>query len=116
MDRVTEGDIFTLHIADEVYTYQVDRIRIVLPEELDDLKIEKGKDYCTLVTCTPYGINTHRLLVRGVRNDALANAGASQITTEAFQIDPVLVVPVVAVPLLLILIVYYFLRNSNKRR
>ena len=67
LDKMQEGDIFTLSVLDRVFTYQVDQISTVLPYELENLQIESGKDYCTLVTCTPYGINTHRLLVRGVR-------------------------------------------------
>ena len=67
LDKMEVGDIFTLSVLDRVFTYQVDQISTVLPYELENLQIEPGKDYCTLVTCTPYGINTHRLLVRGVR-------------------------------------------------
>ena len=67
LDRLAEGDIFTLRILREAYTYQIDRIEVVLPEELNTLKMEAGEDYCTLITCTPYGVNTHRLLVRGHR-------------------------------------------------
>lgn len=69
LDQLAEGDTFILRILDETLTYEVDQIRTVEPYELDDLGIEEGKDYCTLVTCTPYGINTHRLLVRGRRVD-----------------------------------------------
>ena len=67
LDQLTEGDVFLLRVLDETLTYEVDQIRTVLPDELDDLAIEEGKEYCTLVTCTPYGINSHRLLVRGHR-------------------------------------------------
>lgn len=116
LDKLTEGDIFSIRVLNEIHTYEIDQIRIVLPEELDDLEIYEGKDYCTLVTCTPYGINTHRLLVRGIRNDALADADASRITTEALQIDPILVTPVVALPLLLILLAIYFIGNKRRKR
>ena len=67
LDKLQEGDKFYLHIMDEVLAYQVDQVKVVLPEETDDLTIVQGQDYCTLVTCTPYAINTHRMLVRGTR-------------------------------------------------
>ena len=67
LDKLGEGDRFYLHIMDEVLAYQVDQVKVVLPEETDDLTIVQGQDYCTLVTCTPYAINTHRMLVRGTR-------------------------------------------------
>lgn len=69
LDKMEIGDIFYLHILDEVLAYRVDQIKVVLPEETADLQIVEGKDYCTLVTCTPYAVNTHRLLVRGSRTD-----------------------------------------------
>lgn len=67
LDEMVEGDLFELHVLDKVLRYQVDQITVVLPEELEHIEIEEGKDYCTLVTCTPYSVNTHRLLVRGQR-------------------------------------------------
>ena len=72
IDQMAEGDTFKLYVLGETLTYEVDQIRIVLPDELNDLKIEEGQDYCTLITCTPYGVNSHRLLIRGHRiaNDA----------------------------------------------
>lgn len=85
IDKMVEGDHFTLEVLDQVLTYEVDQIKTVLPEELDDVKIEKGKDLCTLVTCTPYGINTHRLLVRGHR---VANDDQAVIVEETgFETD-----------------------------
>jgi len=85
IDKMVEGDHFTLKVLDQVLTYEVDQIKTVLPEELDDVKIEKGKDLCTLVTCTPYGINTHRLLVRGHR---VANDDTAVIVEEeGFETD-----------------------------
>ena len=62
---MAEGDTFKLYVLGETLTYEVDQIRIVLPDELNDLKIEEGQDYCTLITCTPYGVNSHRLLIGG---------------------------------------------------
>ena len=67
LDQLENGDIFYIHVLGEILAYQVDQIRVVLPEETEDLKINAQEDYVTLVTCTPYGINTHRLLVRGTR-------------------------------------------------
>ena len=83
LDKLTEGDTFMLRVLDEVLTYEVDQILIVEPQETGALRIEEGKDYCTLVTCTPYGINSHRLLVRGHRIDNVEEADAVRITADA---------------------------------
>ncbi len=104
LDQLVAGDLFLLQILDETLTYEVDQIRIVLPTEVSDLTIEKGKDYCTLVTCTPYGVNSHRLLVRGHRvanEEAVAHV---RVTADAIRIDPILVAPAAAVPMLLLFI------------
>ncbi len=102
LNKMVEGDTFTLNVLNETLTYQVDQIHVVEPTELSDLTIVKGHDYCTLVTCTPYGINTHRLLVRGHR---VANAqGDISVVADAFQIEPIYIVPFLAVPVLLLLI------------
>lgn len=93
-----EGDVFTLNVMDQTITYMVDQIRIVLPEETDDLAIQAGKDYCTLVTCTPYGINTHRMLVRGRRIENIA--GEVVVVAEAVRIPTYVVIPAVGIPLL----------------
>ena len=97
LDQLTEGDVFLLRVLDETLTYEVDQIRTVLPDELDDLAIEEGKEYCTLVTCTPYGINSHRLLVRGHRIENQASASTIRVTADAMQIEPLLIAPLVAV-------------------
>lgn len=91
LDKLNEGDRFMLHILDETLTYEVDQSRIVEPEDTTDLQIKKGMDLCTLVTCTPYGINTHRLLVRGHRvpNDSVASA--KYITSDAVRFNPKLI-------------------------
>ena len=109
------GDTFLMRVLDETLTYEVDQIRIVLPYELDDLEIEEGKDYCTLVTCTPYGINSHRLLVRGHRIENQEEAQAIRITADAMQIEPLLVAPIVAIPMLLILLVILLLPKKSKK-
>ena len=116
LDKVVEGDVFMLRILDEVLTYEVDQILIVEPAEVEALQIEKGQDYCTLVTCTPYGINTHRLLVRGHRIENTPQAIAMHITAEAMQIDETLVAPVLAMPILLILLIILLLTPKKTKR
>lgn len=115
LDQLVEGDIFMLRVLDETLTYEVDQIRIVLPNELDDLEINEKKDLCTLITCTPYGINSHRLLVRGHRIDNLANADSVRVTADAMQIEPIMVAPIVAAPILLILLLWLLLHNRSDR-
>ena len=115
LDKLVVGDLFMLRILDEVLTYEVDQILIVEPQETDALKIEEGKDYCTLVTCTPYGINTHRLLVRGHRVDNVEQAKTIRVTAYAIQIEPLLVAPIVAVPMLLVLLILLLLPRRRKR-
>lgn len=104
LDKLVEGDLFHIHILDETLTYEVDRILIVEPEDLEALHIEEGKDYCTLVTCTPYGINTHRMLVRGHRAETPEDMLYVQVSPEALQIEPLIIAPLVAVPILLLLL------------
>ena len=116
LDQLAPGDTFVLFVLNEVLTYEVDQIRIVMPEELDDLAIEEGKDYCTLVTCTPYGINTHRMLVRGHRIDNIeADTVSARVTADAIQVDTLLVTPVVAAPMLLVLLVLLMTRGGRKK-
>ena len=114
LDQMSEGDIFQLKILNETLTYEVDQIRIVLPSELDELGIVRDQDYCTLVTCTPYGINSHRLLIRGKR---IANPqAAAHVTADAVQIDPVLVAPAAAAPMLLALTVWLIVNPGAKKK
>lgn len=116
LDQLAPGDTFVLFVLNEVLTYEVDQIRIVLPEELDDLAIEEGKDYCTLVTCTPYGINTHRMLVRGHRIENIqADTVAARVTADAIQVDTLLVTPVVAAPMLLVLLIILLSQGGKKK-
>ena len=115
LDQLVPGDTFLLRVLDETLTYEVDQILIVEPYELDALAIEAGKDYCTLVTCTPYGINTHRLLVRGHRIENQETAQTIRVTADAMQIEPIIVAPLVAVPMLLVLLVIV-LFSGNKRK
>lgn len=102
LDRLAVGDLFMLNVLNEVLTYEVDQILIVLPEDVSALQIVEGGDYCTLVTCTPYGINTHRILVRGRRVET-QSAHNVRVTSDAIQIEPVLIAPIVAIPLLIAL-------------
>ena len=112
IDQLVEGDTFLIRTLDEVLTYEVDQIRIVLPREVSDLCVEPGEDLCTLVTCTPYGVNTHRLLVRGHRVDT--KPGTLAVTAEAFQIRPVVVMPAIAIPLLLLLLILALIWSARK--
>ena len=114
LDKLREGDTFLLRVLDEVLTYEVDQILIVEPQETAALQIEEGKDYCTLVTCTPYGINTHRLLVRGHRIDNIEEAKTVRVTADAIQIEPLIVAPIVAIPMLLVLLVLLLLPKRKK--
>jgi len=116
LDQLAEGDIFLLRILNETLTYEVDQILIVEPDEMNKLEIEEGKDYCTLVTCTPYGINTHRLLVRGRRIDNMEDAKAVRVTADAMQIDPMLVAPLAAVPMLIVLLIVLLISTRRKKR
>ena len=102
LDQLVEGDIFLLQVLDEVLTYEVDQIRIVLPNDLQDLELIPGEDLCTLITCTPYGINSHRMLVRGHRIETQPDA--PRVSADALQLEPVLVAPLIAAPILLILL------------
>ena len=116
LDKLQTGDIFMLRVLEEVLTYEVDQILIVEPQDTDALRIEEGKDYCTLVTCTPYGINTHRLLVRGHRIDNIEEAKAVRVTADAIQIEPLLVAPVMAIPILLLLMIILLLPKQPGRK
>ena len=99
LDKLREGDTFTMTILNETLTYEVDRIWIVEPEDLSHLVIEDGKDYCTLITCTPYGINTHRLLVRGHRIDNVN--GNAMVVADAIQIRPIYIAPFLTIPIII---------------
>ena len=116
LDKLQTGDVFMLRVLEEVLTYEVDQILIVEPQDTDALRIEEGKDYCTLVTCTPYGINTHRLLVRGHRIDNIEEAKVVRVTADAIQIEPLLVAPVMAIPILLLLMIILLLPKQPGRK
>lgn len=116
LDQMEEGDLFVIRVLDRVMTYMVDQILIVLPEEMDALSIDPNEDYCTLVTCTPYGINSHRLLVRGHRTDNVEMEQIIKVVSDATQIKPILVAPVLAAPMLVILLVWMMVSTGRKQR
>ncbi len=116
LDKLVEGDVFMLHILNETVTYQVDQILIVDPEDTEALNIIEGEDLCTLVTCTPYGINTHRLLVRGHRIANLEEKENVNVISEAYQIEPLIIAPVIAAPMLLVLFVYVMIKYRKKKK
>ena len=116
LDKLGEGDIFTITVLDRTLTYQVDQVLIVLPDKIDELNVVEGEDYCTLVTCTPYGINTHRMLVRGTRIENIEKPKKINVITEAYQIDPLIVTPIVAIPILGGLLVYLMVRSSKEKK
>ena len=113
LDRMEIGDTFTFTILDRTFTYEVDQIRIVEPYDTSLIQIEEGKDYCTLLTCTPYGINTQRLLVRGHQVDVTQKRNI-YIANEAYRVDPLIVMPIVALPIILVLLVYVMFAPVTK--
>lgn len=110
LDRLEIGDIFQVTVLDQVLTYQVDQIKVITPSEIEDLQIAEGKDYCTLFTCTPYGINTHRLLVRGIRIETITEKPVIYVANEAFRIEPLLVTPIVAAPMVLVFLIHLMVK------
>ena len=110
LDRMEVGDTFQITVLDQVLTYQVDFIHVIEPTDISDLQIVEGQDYCTLFTCTPYGINTHRLLVRGVRIETIKEKPVIYVSNEAFRIEPLLVTPAVAAPMLLVFLIYLLVK------
>ena len=115
LDKLVAGDKFIMRVLDEVLTYEVDQILIVEPTDVSTLIIEAGKDLCTLVTCTPYGINSHRLLVRGHRIENQDEAKAIPVTWDAFHIEPLIVASAVALPMLLVLLVILLVSGGKTK-
>ena len=116
LDKLVVGDVFIFRVLDEILTYEVDQILIVEPHETDSLLIQKGQDLCTLITCTPYGVNSHRLLVRGHRVENQEEAQAIRITADAMQIEPTIVAPILAIPMLLVLLIILLFPKPKRRR
>ena len=114
LDKLKVGDVFMLHVLNEILTYEIDQILIVEPQDTDPLLIEPGKDLCTLITCTPYGINSHRMLVRGHRIESQEEPKDIRITADAVRIEPLMVAPIVAVPILLVLLIILLLPKQKK--
>lgn len=115
LDKLSVGDTFLINVLDETLTYEVDQILIVEPYDLSSLEIVPGEDLVTLVTCTPYGVNTQRMLVRGHRIETAAEAHTVRVSADAVQIDPTLVAPVVAAPMLLLLMIAVLLPSGKKK-
>ena len=114
LDKLEEGDVFRIQTLDRVLTYEVDQIQVVEPSDLTKLKIIDGMDYCTLVTCTPYGINTHRLLVRGRRVET--EEAAEELTpVEEVRLNPIVTVPIVAVPAVLVLLIVLLICTKRRK-
>lgn len=110
LDRLELGDTFQIVVLNQVLTYQVDDIKVIEPTDITDLQIIEGGDYCTLFTCTPYGINTHRLLVRGIRIETIKEKPVIYVSNEAFQLEPLLVTPAVAAPMLFVLLIHLLVK------
>ena len=111
LDKMELGDTFQLTVLDRTLTYQVDQIKVVRPDEVDDVRIVAGEDLCTLLTCTPYGINSHRLLVRGTRIENAAPV--LYVTSDAYRIDSLVATPVVAAPILLVLLIVLMVKYRD---
>ncbi len=113
LDKLEVGDTFRLTVLNRILIYEVDSIEIVLPTEVENLQIVPGEDRCTLVTCTPYGVNTHRLLVHGVRTDGESGKPYIYAANEGVRIDPLLVAPAVAAPMLVILLIVLLVHTGK---
>lgn len=116
LDKIEVGDTFTLTVVDRLMTYEVDQILVVLPHEVEPLYVQEGRDLVTLITCTPYGINTHRILVRGTRIENPEEAKVIRVTADAVLVDPILVAPVLAAPVLLLLLIVIMIPKPKKKR
>lgn len=116
LDKMKKGDIFVIHTLDEILTYEVDRILVVDPEDYSALAIEEGQDYCTLMTCTPYGINTQRLLVRGHRIANRNDDDSEKKISNKLKIDLVMIIILIVVPVLLFLLFVFLVKIRKNRR
>ncbi len=113
LDKLEIGDVFYITVLSEVLTYQVDQIKTVEPYEVSDLKVDPNEDYCTLFTCTPYGINTHRLLVRGKRIETVEEMKI-YVANDAFVVSSIIVAPIIAAPILLALLIVLLFSTRKK--
>lgn len=114
LDKLEIGDMFTITVLNRIITYEVDQIRIVKPKDLKELEIEEDKDYCTLITCTPYGINTHRLLVRGHRVENVVDM-STYVVSDALRVEPILVAIVISIFIVIILVIVVFIKYRKKQ-
>lgn len=114
LDKMVEGDTFTINILNEVLTYEVEKILIILPDESDKLSIVPGEDIVTLLTCTPYGVNSHRLLVRAHRIETIYDKRI-KVSADALQVDNMTVIPIVFVPLLIMLFVFWHISGKHRK-
>lgn len=115
LDKLAEGDIFTITVLNQMFTYQIEEINVVLPEDISKLALEEGGDLCTLQTCTPYGVNSHRMLLKGRRIDNL-QGDSMMAAIEVVRVPHYLVVPVIGVPLLLLIMIIALIHSRRKRR
>lgn len=115
LDELVVGDTFTITVLDEIFTYEVEEILIVEPDQMEKLAIIPDGDYVTLMTCTPYGINSHRMLIRSHRIETIYEHNV-KVNPDAVKIDPMLVIPFISAPLLLILIIFWFFGSGKKNR
>lgn len=116
LDQLERGDLFTIRVIDQIMTYEIDQIVIVLPHEVEELEIYPGESLCSLITCTPYGVNSHRLIVRGHRVENSDAEMAARVTADATQIDPLIVTPIVAAPMLVALLIVMLVNTSPKKK
>ena len=116
LDKMEIGDRFTFNVLDQTLTYEVDAINVVEPADTKLIEIEPGKDLATLVTCTPYGINTHRLLIRGHRIENEKTVVKAHISADAVRIDAIYVAPFIAAPVLVLMAMWVMMITTNRRR
>ena len=116
LDKLVEGDTFVLTVLDRILTYEIDQIKIVNPEEIQDLAIDPNEDYCTLITCTPYGVNSHRMLLRGHRTENVAGVTRHLVPSDATTVDTLLVSVAIAIPILIVLVIGVFVSTSKRRK
>ena len=116
IDMLEVGDIFILNVLDQTLTYEVDQIVIIEPSDMTELAILPGRDLCTLLTCHPYGINTHRLLVRGTRIENEKEKLQVRVTADALLIQPIYVAPFITVPVLIPMVIWVLLITSRPRK
>ncbi|MBQ3664757.1 MAG: class C sortase [Lachnospiraceae bacterium] len=116
LDELEVHDVFTITVLGKTLTYEVDQVKTVVPGDTEYLKIEEGKDYCTLLTCTPYGINTHRLLVRGKRVATLEDGGQIYVTADAYKMDTKTVAVIMAIPLAVLILIGLFVNTRENKK